>query len=107
MLTTTNDGQPAPADASETPLRAPPGTASTGPPWAISPASWPPATRTGERDRPPTTIRVTAALEHVQMLVGNPADLRVVVNGYEDGYGDLSPGQVSRIRVALNTGKHE
>ena len=45
--------------------------------------------------------------ELVGMLVGHPADLRVVVNGYEDGYDDLSPGQVSRIRIALNTGKHE
>ena len=32
----------------------------------------------------------------------NPADLRVVVNGYEDGYDDLSPGQVSLVRISLN-----
>ena len=46
-------------------------------------------------------------VELIRLLAGHPADLRVVVNGYEDGYDDLSPGQVSRIRVALNTGKHE
>ena len=45
--------------------------------------------------------------ELVRVLASHPADLRVVVNGYEDGYDDLSPGQVSRIKVALNTGKHE
>ena len=45
--------------------------------------------------------------ELVRMLAAHPADLRVVVNGYEDGYDDLSPGQISRIRIALNTGKHK
>lgn len=45
--------------------------------------------------------------ELVRLLARHPADLRVVVNGYEDGYDDLSPGQVSRIRIALNTGKHQ
>lgn len=45
--------------------------------------------------------------ELVRMLAKQPAGLRVVVNGYEDGYDDLSPGQVSRIRIALNTGRHE
>ena len=45
--------------------------------------------------------------ELIRMLADHPADLRVVVNGYEDGYDDLSPGRVSRIRIALNTGQHE
>ncbi len=45
--------------------------------------------------------------ELIRELADHPADLRVVVNGYEDGYDDLSPGQISRIRIALNTGKHE
>ena len=45
--------------------------------------------------------------ELIRILAGHPADLRVVVNGYEDGYDDLSPGQISRVRIALNTGKHK
>ena len=45
--------------------------------------------------------------ELVQILADHPADLRVVVNGYEEGYDDLSPGQISRIRIALNTGERE
>ncbi len=45
--------------------------------------------------------------ELIRILAGHPADLRVVVNGYEDGCDDLSPAQVSRIRIALNTGRHE
>ena len=43
----------------------------------------------------------------VELLQGYPQDLRVVVNGYEDGYDDLSPEQVSAVRIALNTGKHD
>ena len=39
ILTATNGLHPAPADTSETPLRASPGTASTGPSRASSPAS--------------------------------------------------------------------
>ena len=42
----------------------------------------------------------------IELLRTHPADLRVVVNGYEDGYDDLSPEQVSLVRIALNTGKH-
>ena len=45
--------------------------------------------------------------ELIRILGEHPADLRVVVNGYEEGYDDLSPGQVSRIRIALNTGEHD
>ena len=45
--------------------------------------------------------------ELIRMLADHPADLRVVVNGYEEGYDDLSPGQISRIRIALDTGRHE
>ena len=44
--------------------------------------------------------------ELVQLLAAYPAELRVVVNGYEDGYDDLSPKQVSLVRIALNTGSH-
>ena len=43
--------------------------------------------------------------ELLQLLKGYSPDLRVVVNGYEEGYDDLSPEQLSVIRVALNTGK--
>ena len=42
--------------------------------------------------------------EMIQLLRGYPAGLRVVVNGYEDGYDDLSPEQISVKRIALNTG---
>ena len=45
--------------------------------------------------------------ELIQLLAAHPADLRVVVNGYEDGYNDLSPKQISSVRIALNTGKRE
>ena len=45
--------------------------------------------------------------ELVEILQDYPSDLRVVVNGYEDGYDDLSPEQVSLVRIALNTGKHD
>ena len=43
----------------------------------------------------------------VRVLESYPQDMRVVVDGYEGGYDDLSLGQVSLVRIALNTGKHE
>ena len=43
--------------------------------------------------------------ESVQLLATYSPDLRVVVNGYEEGYDDLSPGQVSLVKIALNTDK--
>ena len=42
----------------------------------------------------------------VEVLQNYPPDLHVVVNGYEDGYDDLAPEQVSPVKIALNTGKH-
>ena len=42
--------------------------------------------------------------EMIELLKGYPADLRVVVNGYEEGYDDLTPRQISVARIALNTG---
>ena len=45
--------------------------------------------------------------ELVEILQDYPSDLRVVVNGYEDGYDDLSPEQLSVVKIALNTGKHD
>ena len=43
--------------------------------------------------------------ELVRILQSHPADMRVVVNGYEDGYDDLSPEQLRVVKIALNTGK--
>ena len=45
--------------------------------------------------------------ELIQLLTTHSPNLRVVVNGYEDGYDDLSPKQVSVVKIALNTGKHQ
>ena len=45
--------------------------------------------------------------ELVQLLVNYPPDLRVVVNGYEEGYDDLSPEQMSLVKIALNTGRRD
>ena len=44
--------------------------------------------------------------ELIRLLAQHPADLRVVVNGYEDGFDDLSPEQLSVVSIALNAGKH-
>ena len=45
--------------------------------------------------------------ELIGLLQEYPAGLRVVVNGYEEGYDDLSPQQLSVTKICLNTGKHE
>lgn len=42
--------------------------------------------------------------ELIETLKAHPGDLRVVVNGYEEGFDDLSPDQISLVRIALNTG---
>ena len=42
--------------------------------------------------------------ELIETLKAHPGDLRVVVNGYEEGYDDLSPRQISVAPIALNTG---
>ncbi len=44
--------------------------------------------------------------ELIDLLQQFPAGLRVVVNGYEEGYDDLSPEQISVAKISLNTGKH-
>ena len=44
--------------------------------------------------------------ELIELLREYPASLRVVVNGYEDGYDDLSPEQISVATISLKTGKH-
>lgn len=43
----------------------------------------------------------------IDLLKKYPEDMRVVVDGYEQGYDDLSPEQISVIPIALNTGVHE
>ena len=45
--------------------------------------------------------------ELIEMLKAHPGDLRVVVNGYEYGYDDLSPRQIFNVRITLNTGTQE
>jgi len=45
--------------------------------------------------------------ELIETLKTHPGDLRVVVDGYEDGYDDLSARQISNVRIALNTGTQE
>ena len=44
--------------------------------------------------------------ELIELLQQYPAHLRVVVNGYEEGYDDLSPQQISTEGIVLNIGKH-
>ena len=44
--------------------------------------------------------------ELIDLLQEYPANLRVVVNGYEEGYDDLSPEQISVAKISLNTGTH-
>ena len=45
-------------------------------------------------------------VELVQILAQHPPGLRVVVNGYEEGYDNLSPEQLSVVSIGLNVGKH-
>jgi len=42
----------------------------------------------------------------IDLLKSYPEDLRVVVSGYEEGWDDLLPEQVSVIPVVPNTGKN-
>ena len=45
--------------------------------------------------------------ELIELLQEHPASLRVVVSGYEEGYDDLSPEQISVAKISLNTGTHD
>ena len=45
--------------------------------------------------------------ELMDVLQRLPGSLRVVVDGYEEGYDDLAPEQIVRVRISLNTGKHD
>ena len=44
--------------------------------------------------------------ELIRLLESYPPDMRVVVNGYEEGYDDLSPEQISIVQIHLNSGIH-
>lgn len=43
----------------------------------------------------------------IRLLESYPDDMRVVVNGYEEGYDDLSPEQIAVVRLLLNTGTQQ
>ena len=45
--------------------------------------------------------------ELIQMLESYPNDLRVVVNGYEGGYDDISPERISVTKIQLDVGTEE
>ena len=45
--------------------------------------------------------------ELAELLGKYPNDLRVVVNGYEDGYDDVSPERISVIKIQLDTQIHD
>ncbi len=44
--------------------------------------------------------------EPIQLLQPHPPDMRVVVGGYEDGYDDLTPQQLTIVTIAPNAGSH-
>ena len=43
--------------------------------------------------------------ELIRALAKYPPDLRVVVNGYEDGYDDVAAERISLKEIALDVGK--
>ena len=45
--------------------------------------------------------------ELVELLGKYPDDLRVVVNGYEEGYDDLSSERIAVIKIQLDTQIHD
>lgn len=45
--------------------------------------------------------------ELIELLQRYPDDMRVVVNGYEQGYDDLSLPQISVVGVALDIGVYD
>ena len=42
-----------------------------------------------------------------RLLQNYPQDMRVVVDGYEDGYDDLTPKQLRMVKISLNTRMRE
>ena len=49
-------------------------------------------------------MTVKELMEHLRKY---PDDLRVVVNGYEDGFDDLWPERISVIKIQLDTQIHD
>ncbi len=45
--------------------------------------------------------------ELMEFLEKYPDDLRVVVNGYEDGYDDILPERILTRKIELDAGKHD
>jgi hypothetical protein len=45
--------------------------------------------------------------ELAELLERYPDDLRVVVNGYEDGYDDIAPERISVKKIQLDTKTHD
>ena len=45
--------------------------------------------------------------ELVEFLEKYPDDLRVVVNGYEDGYDDILPERISTTKIQLDAGTYD
>ena len=45
--------------------------------------------------------------ELIRILRTYPADMRVVVSGYEEGFDDLSPERIAVVKVQLNRGKED
>ena len=45
--------------------------------------------------------------ELMEFLEKYPDDLRVVVDGYEDGYDDILPERISTRKIQLDVGKHD
>lgn len=45
--------------------------------------------------------------ELVEFLGKYPDDLRVVVNGYEDGFDDILSERISTTKIQLDAGKHD
>lgn len=45
--------------------------------------------------------------ELIEILGKYPAEMRVVVQGYEDGYDDIKSGCVRQRQVKLNAGKED
>ncbi len=44
--------------------------------------------------------------ELIRYLERHPSDLRVEVNGYEEGYDDVAAERISLQKIALDTGKY-
>ena len=40
----------------------------------------------------------------IRILGTYPADMRVVVSGYEEGFDDVSPARIAVVKVQLNCG---